>query len=198
MSHLKVLYISGPFFRLKKMATRKHSNWWLLSMKIYIWIPWNYHHLIHQRLVHQKVSFKYCLQFLRSTVKSEERSIQFAIQSGAIKCHRRMNQWNKAYKQMISMTYNLMKRSYDLMEWRLWSSSIFFNRMPLQSFLVQRLTRIFFPCYCPNYISSTSVCIYLHRLDLKRTCFLTFTLFVMLIKCTNVSGLPITKIRIFN
>lgn len=40
-----------------------------------------------------KVRFKYCLQFLRSTVKSEERSIQFAIESGAIKCHRRMNHW---------------------------------------------------------------------------------------------------------
>lgn len=152
-------------------------------MRINIWIPWNYRHLVHQRLVHQKVSFKYCLQFLRSTVKSEERSIQFAIESGAIKCHRRMNQWNKAYKQMISLTYNLMKRSYDLMEW---------------SFLFQRLTRIFFLCYCPNYISSTSVCIYLHRLDLKRTWFLTFTLFVMLIKWTNLSGLSITKIRIFN
>ena len=71
--------------------------------------------------------------------------------------------------------------------------------MPLQSFLFQRLTRIFFLRYCPNYISSTSVGIYLNRLDLKRTCwFLTFTLFVMLIKWTNVSGLPMTKIRIFN
>ena len=70
--------------------------------------------------------------------------------------------------------------------------------MPLQSFLFQRLTRIFFLRYCSNYISSTSVCIYLHRLDLKRTWFLTFTLFVMLIKWTNVSGLPMTKIRIFN
>ena len=71
--------------------------------------------------------------------------------------------------------------------------------MPLQSFLFQRLTRIFFLRYCPNYISSTSVGIYLNRLDLKRTCwFLTFTLFVMLIKWTNVSGLPMTKIRIFD
>lgn len=164
-------------------------------MRIYIWIPWNYRHLV----VHQKARFKYCLQFLVSTVKSEERSIQFAIESGAIKCHRRMNQWNKAYKQMISMTYNLMKRSYDLMEWRLRSSCIFLTGCVSKvSYFKGSVTCIFLLCYCPDYISSTSGCIYLHRLALKRTCFLKFTLFVMLIKWTNVSGLPITKIRIFN